>query len=150
MIGDVVVLLGIPLFLIAWVFFVITLRRSLILTQQHHAISPESIWILLIPLLNAFWIFYIVGRVAEGIKGRYQELQKECGDGGTFLGYWLVTFPFWGAILLWLLSSLDNSTSSILIIGSVLSAYFVGYVSVLVGYWLKIRSHIKVFEEAAR
>jgi hypothetical protein len=58
-------------FWVAQIFFIRLLSRTLALTRRHHPTSPENAWALLIPLFNCFWIFYIVQRVAQGVKGRY-------------------------------------------------------------------------------
>ena len=68
------------------IFYLLTLSRSLSLTQKHHGVSPGLVWLLLIPLFNLGWQFYILNKVTKGIKGKFNEMGKECGDGGWSMG----------------------------------------------------------------
>jgi hypothetical protein len=71
------------------IFYIRTLNLTLALTQKHHTASLGSAWLLLIPIWGSFWIFYIVGKVAQGLKGRFSELKVEHEDVGrtTWYGY---------------------------------------------------------------
>ena len=83
----IIILFILGLIAIPQIFFIQTLNRTLTLTQKHHTASSKSAWMLLIPIWSFFWIFYIVGKVAQGIKGRFKELKVEHGYAGSTTGY---------------------------------------------------------------
>jgi hypothetical protein len=83
----IVLLFMLGLFAIPQILFVQTLNRTLALTRKYHTASPQSAWMLLIPIWGFFWIFYIVGKVAQGIKGRFKELKAEHEYAGNATGY---------------------------------------------------------------
>ena len=83
----IILLFMLGLFAISQIFFVQTLNRTLALTQKFHTASPQSAWMILIPIWGFFWIFYIVGKVAQGIKGRFSELKVEHEYAGKATGY---------------------------------------------------------------
>lgn len=83
----IILLFMLGLFAIPQIFFIQTLNRTLALTQKHHTASSKSAWMLLIPIWGFFWIFYIVGKVAQGIKGRFKELKVEHGYASNTTGY---------------------------------------------------------------
>ena len=83
----IILLLMLGLFAIPQFFFIQTLNRTLALTLNYHTASSKCAWMLLIPIWGFFWIFYIVGKVAQGIKGRFKELKVEHGYAGSTTGY---------------------------------------------------------------
>lgn len=86
--SELIVLLFIlGLIAIPQIFFIQTLNRTLALTQKHHTASPQGAWMLLIPIWGLFWIIYLVGKVAQGIKGRFSELKVVHEYSGLTTGY---------------------------------------------------------------
>ena len=83
----IIILFILGLIAIPQIFFIRTLNRTLALTQKHHTASPQGAWMLLIPIWGFFWIFYLVGKVAQGIKGRFSELKVEYEYSGITTGY---------------------------------------------------------------
>lgn len=82
---ELIVLLII--WLVMQVVLIQAVSQTLTLTRSHHSVSPQSAWALMIPLFNLFWLFYIVGQVSQGIKGRFAELKMDCQDAGATIGY---------------------------------------------------------------
>jgi hypothetical protein len=72
--------------IVPWIYYLSTLKKSLILTQKHHGISPGLVWLLLIPIFNLGWQFYILTNITKGIKGKCKDIEKDCGDGGWSIG----------------------------------------------------------------
>jgi hypothetical protein len=67
------------LFLRAW-------AKTLRLTRFHQTTAPGLVWLMLIPLFNLGWQFYLLRSVSRGIKGRLAELGRDAGDGGFGIG----------------------------------------------------------------
>lgn len=57
-----------PLFI-----YISTLRKVLLkCSAENRSISPRSIWLLLIPLFNLFWHFFVVWRVASSLGKEFE------------------------------------------------------------------------------
>ncbi len=85
-IPELAILLIFGLVSLPWILYLLTLRKSLRLTQKYHDISPGLVWLLLIPIFNLGWQFYILKNITKGIKGKFNEMGKACGDGGWSIG----------------------------------------------------------------
>ena len=82
---ELIILLVLGL-IIPWIYYLKTLKKSLVLTQKHHGISPNLVLLLLIPIFSLGWQFYILTNITKGIKGKCKEIEKDCGDGGWSIG----------------------------------------------------------------
>ena len=48
------------------IFFILTLRKAtLVCHVDNRKISPDSIWLLLIPIFNVIWMFFVVINLAK-------------------------------------------------------------------------------------
>lgn len=71
---------------VLFVLFLRTLSRALGLAGEHSRMSPQLVYLNLIPLFNLGWLIYTVVRVSEAIKGRCNEIGQDPGDGGYGVG----------------------------------------------------------------
>ena len=59
------ILLIISVFAIPYIFFILTLRKAVLRCEvESREISPGSIWLLLLPLFNLIWQFYVVTKLS--------------------------------------------------------------------------------------
>jgi len=72
--------------LLPMVLFIRTMSTTLRLTIGHHSAAPGSAWLMLVPLLNLGWQFYLVSSATKGIKGRYKAMGMDPGDAGYGVG----------------------------------------------------------------
>lgn len=55
--------------------------------QQHRKLEPGLIWLLLIPLFNLVWNFFVFLRISESYKSYFQSIGREdVGDAGRGIG----------------------------------------------------------------
>jgi len=88
--------------LVPLVFYILTLRRALHLcAPESRAMSPDSTWLLLIPLFNVVWHFYVVTSVGRTLHNEFEKRGiRETARPGQALGLltsvlWLLTWvPF--------------------------------------------------------
>jgi hypothetical protein len=63
---PLVILLG-PL-----VFYLLALRKALsVCSQENRTLSPGLVWLLLVPLFNFLWHFYVVLNVSRSIRNEF-------------------------------------------------------------------------------
>ena len=56
---------------------------------EHHKIQPGLIWLLLIPLFDLFWNFFVFLRVPESFQSYFQSQGRtDVGDCGRGVGQW--------------------------------------------------------------
>ncbi len=117
---------------VAGVFYVLTVQRSLRLTFDYHKLNPGLAWLLFIPFFNLVWHFILVIRLTNGIKGKMGDLGKYCGDAGWTLGL--------AASILYCCSFLLNRVA------------FLGWIVSIAGlvawvlYWLKLKGFNSAME----
>lgn len=65
-----VIILGTALLLA--VLFINTLSKTIkAISVSNRTISPEQVWLLLIPLFHFYWIFIVIARIAQSIRNEY-------------------------------------------------------------------------------
>ena len=76
------------IWLIVAIFFLLNLRDLLDrVSPQNQAMSPDQVWLNLIPLFNLVWIFITVSRVRESLQAEYRSRGwTPQGDFGYRLG----------------------------------------------------------------
>lgn len=68
----VIVLFLIVLMLIPFVFYLITLQRTLEkISPENRKMEPGQVWLMFIPLFNLGWQFVIVNRIAASLKQEF-------------------------------------------------------------------------------
>lgn len=69
---EILVLFLAPLYIIAFVFYLITLQNTLKkCSKENQKMPPANVWLLFIPLFNLGWHFVVVARVSDSIKAEY-------------------------------------------------------------------------------
>ena len=69
---ELVLILGMSLFLVPLVLYLLTLRNALsACAPESRKMSPGRVWLLLIPLFNLIWHFVVVVRVAHSIRSEF-------------------------------------------------------------------------------
>ena len=59
-------------YLIVMIFFLITLRDALrAVSPENRRMEPGQVWLLLIPLFNIIWQFFVVSRVADSLADEF-------------------------------------------------------------------------------
>ncbi len=69
MFGGLIQLLFLALFLVPFIFFLLTLYRTAEqISPQNRRLAPGQVWLMLIPLFNLVWMFIVINRLAASIK----------------------------------------------------------------------------------
>ncbi len=70
--SEFLILLLIPLIIIPFVFYLITLQNVLKkVSQENQKMPPANVWLLFIPLFNIGWHFVVVSRVSDSLKAEF-------------------------------------------------------------------------------
>lgn len=55
--------------------------------QQHQQLSPGMVWLLLIPLFNIVWQFFVILKISGGYKSYFDSINRtDVGDCGKTIG----------------------------------------------------------------
>ena len=115
-------LIGMGLLLLPMIFYILTVRRALDrCARESRTIGPDLPWLLLIPLFNLFWHFYIVLGLSRSLGNEFQrrQIQAETNPGlalglavcilfllgafaGRFLGFVFLIAALVSWVLYWL------------------------------------------------
>jgi ABC-type proline/glycine betaine transport system permease subunit len=74
------------IYLLLRILYTYTLYRALRTTEQYHSTVPALAWLLLIPVFSLIWQFYILEKITQGIKGKFNANGRECGDAAYGIG----------------------------------------------------------------
>lgn len=81
------VLLGLAIGITIAVFYILTMQKALNLAgERHQKMNPGMVWLMLIPLFNLVWHFFVVKNVSESIKSWAAENGKNVDDAGYTIG----------------------------------------------------------------
>lgn len=81
------VLLIVAIGIAVGIFYILTMQKALNLAgERHRKMEPAMVWLMLIPLFNLVWHFFVVKNVSESIKSWATERQVNVGDGGYTIG----------------------------------------------------------------
>src|SRR5476651_603853 len=74
-IGFIVgMLIGFAILLIPAIFYILTVQKALNrCAPENRAMSPGMVWLLLVPLLNIVWSFFVVINVAKSLGAEFQK-----------------------------------------------------------------------------
>ena len=134
----VLVMVAAPILLL---LFLLTWARTLRLTRAHQTTSPGFVWLMLVPIFNLGWQFFLLRSATRGIKGRLAELGRDAGDGGFGLGV-----AYQSLLCLFApLSLLPVSYPRSPLVGML----FVAAVAIWIGYWVRISRFNRVMATAA-
>lgn len=69
------------------VFYILTMQKALKLAgDRHRKMEPGMVWLMLIPLFNLVWHFFVVKNVSESIKSWAAENGQSVDDAGYTIG----------------------------------------------------------------
>lgn len=81
------VLLGLVIGITIAVFYILTMQKALNLAgERHQKMQPGMVWLMLIPLFNLVWHFFVVKNVSESIKSWAAESGAKVDDAGYTVG----------------------------------------------------------------
>jgi hypothetical protein len=81
------VLLGLAVAIAVAIFYILTIQKALNLVgERHRKMEPGMVWLMLIPLFNLVWHFFVVKNVSESIKSWAAENGQSVGDAGYTIG----------------------------------------------------------------
>ena len=82
--GCVVLIIGIAILIVIILLLSGALKR---IPQQHRRMEPAMVWLLLIPLVNIVWMFFVVLKVSKSFQSHFEaEGRTEVGDCGQAIG----------------------------------------------------------------
>jgi divalent metal cation (Fe/Co/Zn/Cd) transporter len=121
------VLLGLAIGIAIVVFYILTMQKALNLAgERHQKMQPGMVWLMLIPLFNLVWHFFVVKNVSESIKSWAAENGAKVDDAGYTIG---------------LVGCIANCVGFIPIIN--ILAGPVGFVCIII-WWVKVAGFNKV------
>jgi peptidyl-prolyl cis-trans isomerase D len=129
-----------------WVFYIRTLRRALVrCSPALRTISPEAVWLLLIPIFNSFWHFLVVSRLATSLGNEFRKrnLSGAGPEPGLLLGMAMCVLPFVSAafiVVVATFSRIAGAADYLMWISEVLA--FAGLLCWIV-YWVRIAGYSK-------
>jgi divalent metal cation (Fe/Co/Zn/Cd) transporter len=81
------VLVGLAIGIAIVVFYILTMQKALNLAgERHQKMQPGMVWLMLIPLFNLVWHFFVVKNVSESIKSWAAESGAKVDDAGYTIG----------------------------------------------------------------
>lgn len=81
------VLVGMAIGLAIAIFYILTMQKALDLARERHQkMKPAMVWLMLIPLFNLVWHFFVVKQVSESIKSWAAEHGQNVDDAGYMIG----------------------------------------------------------------
>jgi len=72
--------------LVLQILYILTLYRGLKITSPYHGMNPALVWLMLVPIFNLGWQFYVLDNITKGIKGKFEDNMRVCGDAGYNIG----------------------------------------------------------------
>jgi hypothetical protein len=67
-------LIGFAIFLVPAIFYLLTLQKTLNrCSPENRAMAPGMVWLMLIPLFNIVWNFFVVINVAKSLGAEFQK-----------------------------------------------------------------------------
>jgi hypothetical protein len=84
--GEIIVIVSLLGSLIVPVLFFFTWANTLRLTRSYQPASPGLVWLMLIPVFNLVWQFYLLSMATKGIKGTLTAVGREPGDAAFGIG----------------------------------------------------------------
>ena len=69
------------------IFYILTMQKALDLAgERHQKMKPAMVWLMLIPLFNLVWHFFVVKHVSDSIKSWAAEKGAKVDDAGYTIG----------------------------------------------------------------
>lgn len=127
--------------IIIWIFFGLTLYRTLKLVKKdNQCILPSQAWFVAVPIFNIYWNFEVAKRLADSLNNEFYDRKVEVEERPT---------RKWGMIFAWtfLLSNIPLPLFMLTIIGILHLVYFVTYWVKVHEYKTLLRMHIEHYGE---
>jgi len=141
LIVGLVLLVIVPVIVVGPILFLVTWGRTLRLTRAHQRMEPGFVWLMLIPVFNLGWQFFLLRAATRGIQGRLAELGSDAGDGGFKIG---VAYQSLVCLATLLSAGLENEQVS-LVVGFLLLASVITWIL----YWVRISRFNQVMEDSS-
>ena len=78
---SLILFLAFALFIIPFIFYLITLQNILkVISPENRKMAPSQVWLLLIPLFGLVWHFIVVSRISDSIKNESLLRNNELKD----------------------------------------------------------------------
>jgi len=141
--GDMALymLIGGIIRIIIWIFFALTLYRTLkLIKKENLCILPSQAWFVAVPIFNIYWNFEVAKRVADSLNNEFYDRKVEVEEKPT---------QKWGLIFAWtfLLSNIPLPLFVLTIIGILHFVYFITYWVKVNEYKTLLRIHIEHYGE---
>jgi divalent metal cation (Fe/Co/Zn/Cd) transporter len=82
-----VALIGLAIGIAIAVFYILTMQKALNLAgPRHQKMQPNMVWLMLIPVVNLVWHFFVVKHVSDSIKSWAAENGASVDDAGYTVG----------------------------------------------------------------
>ena len=142
-VGELLILALVAGSLVLPIRFLLTLQRTLELTRSHQTTSPRLVWLMLVPVFDLGWQFYLLRAATRGIKGRFAELGRDAGDGGFWIGVVYQSLLCLATLLSW--GEPQGNDALSVVAGVLLAAAAATWVI----YWVRISRFNRVMEASA-
>lgn len=74
LIGFAAILVGLSVFLIPYIFYLITLQKTLqAVSPENRQMQPGKVWLLLIPVFTWVWLFFVVKAISDSLKREFNK-----------------------------------------------------------------------------
>jgi peptidyl-prolyl cis-trans isomerase D len=133
-----------------WVLYIRTLRRALErCSPASQAISPNAVWLLLIPIFNSFWHFLVVSRLATslGNEFRNRNLPGASQKPGKHLGMAMCVLPFVNAAFNVVAAFFPRTVRDVDFLLGIYLALTIASLICWIAYWVKIAGYSKAIAE---
>lgn len=140
--------------LIVNVLFCLSLRKALFLVRpENRLLRFTSIWLMLVPMLNLFFNFWVVSKMAASLNRELQDRDFEVEAPGP--GYRIgMCYAFLEVLRFLLAISLNVDKFSATFkplestwLGAMQAIFSIASVILFIQYWLKINWHTKVLQK---
>ena len=77
----VVFVIGLAIYLTVAIFYLLTLQRALDkVSPRNRLMEPGMVWLMLIPLFNEIWQFFVASRLPDSLKAEFQDRRRDDGS----------------------------------------------------------------------
>ncbi|TYR37288.1 hypothetical protein FXV77_04570 [Sphingobacterium phlebotomi] len=130
-------LIGGVIRIIIWIFFALTLYRTLKLVKKdNQCILPSQAWFVALPIFNIYWNFEVVKRLTDSLNNEFYDRKVEVEEKPT---------QKWGLIFAWtfLLTNIPLPPFVLIIISILHLVYFITYWVKVNEYKTLLRMHVE-------
>jgi hypothetical protein len=71
---EALLLAALCIVIVPFIFYLLTLQNTLkIISARNRGMKPDNVWVMLVPFVNAIFIFFIVDAVGISLKREYEK-----------------------------------------------------------------------------